>query len=89
MDLNVAATVKVMPTGTDVDYKSIQKGIEDIVKKYGKVHSMEVKPLAFGLKSIEAVILLNDGQGGIEEIESAVSKLKGVGSIETVDVNRL
>ncbi len=89
MDLNVAATVKVMPTGTDVDYKSIQKGIEDIVKKYGKVHSIEIKPLAFGLKSIEAVFLLNDGQGGIEEIEAAVSKLKGVGSIETLDVNRL
>jgi elongation factor 1-beta len=89
MDLNVAATVKVMPTGTDVDFKSIQKGIEDIVKKYGKVHSIEVKPMAFGLKSIEAVFLLNDAQGGIEEIEAAIGKLKGVGSIETLDVNRL
>jgi len=89
MDLNVAATIKVMPTGTDADYKSIQKGIEEVVKKYGKIHSIEIKPLAFGLKALEAVILLSDSAGGIDEIEAGVARIKGVGSIEILDVNRL
>ena len=88
-ELNVVATMRIMPTGTDVDFASIIKGLEAIVEKYGRVHKTEVKPLAFGLKSLEAVILLSDKQGGIEEIESRTARLAGVGTVETTEVNRL
>ncbi|MBN2250742.1 MAG: elongation factor 1-beta [Candidatus Altiarchaeota archaeon] len=89
MELNVAATVRIMPEGTDVDYDSMEKGVRAIVEKYGKVHSVEIKPIAFGLRSLEVVMLLSDSVGGIDEIESEVGKLSGVASVETTDVNRL
>ena len=50
---------------------------------------MEIKPIAFGLKSIEANILFNDKQGGFEEMEADIRKIKGVAEVETQDINRL
>jgi elongation factor 1-beta len=89
MDLNVAATMRIMPEGPEVDLSKIQKSVGDIIARYGKMHQAEIKPVAFGLKALEVVMLLNDGKGGIDDIESAVAKLPGVGSAETTDVNRL
>lgn len=89
MELNVAATLRIMPTDTGVDLDSIKEYLKGIVKEYGETHKIEVKPIAFGLNSLEAVILLNDSEGGMEEIESSVKKLEGVGSVEVIDVNRL
>jgi len=88
-ELNVAAQMRIMPTGVDADFKSLEKKIEGIVGKYGKVHKTEIKPLAFGLKSLEVTLLLSDKDGGIDEIEVGISKLPGVGSVETTEVNRL
>ena len=89
MELNVVAHMRIMPEGIESDFDSIKKGVETIVSKYGKVHSSEVKPLAFGLKAMEVIILLSDKQGGMDEIETEISKLHGVGGVETTDVNRL
>jgi len=89
MDLNVAATLKVMPESPDADMKSIEKSLSELISKYGKVHSVEIKPIAFGLKAIEVVALLSDKEGGMDAIEAGAANIKGVGSVEITDVNRL
>ena len=89
MELNVAATLRIMPTDAGVDLDPIKDALEEIVKDLGRIHTIEVKPIAFGLNSLEAVILLNDSAGGMEEVESGVKKLDGVSSVEVIDVNRL
>ncbi len=88
-DLNVVAKARIMPEGVDTDLAAIQKKVSAIVGKFGKVHSMEVKPVAFGLNSIELAILLSDKEGGLEEIEKKVSLIKGVSDFSVLDVNRL
>ncbi len=89
MELNVAARIRIMPSGVDTDLEKIKKGLNSIIEKFGKLHKTEIKPIAFGLKSIEASILLNDESGGIEEIESLVKELDGVGGVEVLDVSRV
>lgn len=89
MELNVAATLRIMPTDAGVDLNPIKDGLEEIVKNLGRIHTIEVKPIAFGLNSLEAVVLLDDSEGGMEYIESSVKKLDGVGSLEVIDVSRL
>ncbi len=89
MELNVAARIRIMPSGVDTDLEKIKKGLSSVVDKFGKLHKTEIKPIAFGLKSIEASILLNDESGGIEEIESRVKELDGVGGVEVLDVSRV
>lgn len=85
MELNVVADIKVMPEGTDVKIEEINEEIKIIVNTYGKFHSSEIKPIAFGLKCLEVKILLNDKKGGLEEIEKKISVLKGVQNVEVTN----
>ena len=89
MELNVAATVRIMPTGTDVKLDVIQKSVEKIAAQYGKLNSVQIKPIAFGLNALEVMLLLNDKQGGMDEIEARIAKIEGVNSVETLEVTRL
>jgi elongation factor 1-beta len=89
MELNVAASVRVMPTGVEINLEEIKKSVEKIVSKYGKLNSSEIKPIAFGLKSLEVMLLLNDKEGGMDEIEAQMAKIKGVNSVEILEVTRL
>ncbi|MCX6695809.1 MAG: elongation factor 1-beta [Candidatus Altiarchaeota archaeon] len=86
---NVVAKLRIMPEGVDTDFEAVKKQLEKIVGDKAKIHSMEIKPIAFGLKSLEANILFNDKQGGFEDIESKVREISGVGEVETLDINRL
>jgi elongation factor 1-beta len=88
-ELNVAAKVRVMPEGVDVDLDEIQKKIGVVVQAFGKVYSSEVKPVAFGLNSLELTFLLSDAQGGLEEIENKVSLIEGVSDFSVLEVTRL
>ncbi|MFH1835049.1 MAG: elongation factor 1-beta [Methanobacteriota archaeon] len=89
VELNVVAKLKVLPEGVDVDLEAIQEKLGEIVSDYGKIHSLEIKPVAFGLNCIEANLLLSDSEGGLEEIEQKVSDLAGVSDVNVLDVNRL
>lgn len=89
MDLNVAVTIRIMPSDINTDIEKIKKGLNSIIEKFGKLHKTEIKPIAFGLKSIEAIILLNDEKSGIEDIESRIRKLNGVGEVEVLEVSRI
>jgi len=89
MELNVAARLRIMPKDVDVNLDDIKEKLTGIVEKYGKIHSTEVKPIAFGLNSLDIAILLNDSQGGMEEIEAEIGNLPGVGEVNVIDVNRL
>lgn len=89
MELNVAATLKVMPSGVEVDMDAIDAKIRAIVEKYGRVNTLDIKPVAFGLKSIEVTVLLSDSQGGLDEIESEIGDIEDVASVEITDMNRL
>lgn len=88
-ELNVVAKARIMPEGVDTDLDGIKKKVSDIVGRFGKVHSIEIKPIAFGLNCIEATILLSDSKGGLEEIESKVAKISGVSDFSVLDVNRI
>ena len=86
MELNLAAELRIMPEGVDTDLNKIKEKLESIVKEYGKVHSAEEKPIAFGLKALDATILLNDKKGGTDEIQDEISKLPGVSEVDVVNM---
>jgi elongation factor 1-beta len=89
MDLNVAANIRIMPEGVEIDLEKILKSVEKIVSKHGKLNSSEIKPIAFGLKALEIMVLLSDKEGGMEEMEAAMAEVPGVNSVEILEVPRL
>ena len=86
---NVVAKLKIMPEGVDTDLEAVKEQLEKIAGSKAKIHSSQIKPIAFGLNALEVNILFNDKQGGFEEVENKIRKIAGVGEVETLDVNRL
>jgi len=86
---DVAVTLKVMPEGTEVDLEKLRTEISSVVKKLGiNLKGIEEKPIAFGLKCLEVLMIMPD-QGGTDKIEDAISKISGVASVEPGEITLL
>ena len=81
---SVAITYRVMPEDVGTDLKPIQDGIRKVVG--AALKGMQVKDVAFGLRAILALALVDDASGAGETIERGLSEIPGVGSVEAIDV---
>jgi elongation factor 1-beta len=89
MKLNVSVKIRVTPADIDTDLDTIAEELSQITGNYGKLHSSEIKPIAFGLNCLEAVLLLDDSSGGIDEIEEKLRALDQVSQVDVLEVGRL
>ncbi|MDD3985777.1 MAG: elongation factor 1-beta [Methanobacterium sp.] len=85
----VLATIKLMPESPEIDLAKVKTGIENSIPENTELHSIEEEPIAFGLVALNVMVIVDDGEGGTEQIEENLSKLEDVASIEVVDVRRL
>jgi elongation factor 1-beta len=85
----VAAQIKIMPNGPDVDLHGLSARIESQVAQYGRVHSCEVQPIAFGLKALLITVIVEDKEGGTEALEASLSVIEEVESIQVVAITRM
>ena len=85
----VVAQIKIMPNGPDVDLKGLSARIESEVAQYGRVHSCEVQPIAFGLKALLITVIVEDEAGGTELVEASLSVIEEVESVQVVAVTRM
>ncbi|MFH0832690.1 MAG: elongation factor 1-beta [Candidatus Aenigmatarchaeota archaeon] len=85
---DVAVSLRVMPSGTDVNLERIKKEIRAIVEEKARLKSLEEKPIAFGLSAVEVLFIVPDSSG-FSEIESAIAEIDGVESVEAGDITLL
>jgi elongation factor 1-beta len=88
----VAIKIRVMPDGPDVDLSTLETTIRALVASNGaEFQAVEIKPFAFGLKSMDMVITMDDktSGGASEKIEEALGELTGVQSAEVLEVGLL
>ncbi len=89
MEFNVIVRVRIMPSRIDVDLEKIKGRLTEIINEFGRLKRIETKPVAFGLNSLEAILLLDDSKGGIDRIESRVLGIDGVGKFDVLDISRI
>lgn len=82
---DVAITFRVMPISRDTNLEYIKSEIKKIRIPSVEVKQIIEKPIAFGLKSLEVLIILPDYLGP-SRIEESIKRIHGVESIETVSV---
>lgn len=80
----VAVTYRLLPSDVEVDFKSLKHSIEYTLGE--KLRAVEEVPIAFGLKALRIMVVLDDETGRPEDVESSLAALKGVQSIETEEV---
>jgi elongation factor 1-beta len=87
----VAMKIRVMPEGPEVDLVALELAVKEAVTTSGAdLHAIEIKPFAFGLKSMEMAVIMPDAGGGTPDaIEEALSALDGVQSVEVLEVGLL
>jgi len=84
MEYNVAAQIKVY-----VDEPSTLDGVKSGIEKIAKVQKFWEEDVGFGIKVLKAVLLLNDAQGGMDQIEEKIRKLPNVSELEVEEVSRV
>ncbi|MCZ7400649.1 MAG: elongation factor 1-beta [Candidatus Methanoperedens sp.] len=85
----VAARIKVMPSGMDVDLNKLKDALTKVVPAGARVHGFSEEPVAFGLKALIVVVKVGDIEGGTEKVEEAFSKVKGVESVSVDELGRM
>jgi len=83
-EYNVAADIKIFledPKASD----KVKSGLE----KIAKVRTSSVEDGPFGIKILRATLLLNDEEGGMDEIEEKIRKIEGVSQVEVENVTRV
>lgn len=86
----VLASMKIFPTGTDINFNQLKQKIEKSLPADSSVYKFAEEPVAFGLYALIAHILLpEEKSGGLEEIENVIQKIDGVSQIQMVMVRRI
>jgi len=87
----VAMTYKINPDSEveDVNAEAIAASVQALSDDVYNVQSVEVKPLAFGLKFVQIHVVMNDGEGLADALESKISEITGVGEIEVISMGLL
>jgi elongation factor 1-beta len=75
-----------MPEGTEVDLERLRAEAEGTIG-WGRVQNVQVKPIAFGLKALDIMVIIPDEGGLVERMEEGFRRLPGVQSVETVSVD--
>jgi len=81
---SVAVTFRVMPESLDIDIGDLKGRVRGALGP--AFRSMEERPVAFGLKAVLAIAIVDDASGAADLLEQTLSAAPGVGSVEIVDV---
>jgi len=85
----VGLQYRILPEGLEVDLKKLEEDIKKVLPDGAKLRAAEQRPLAFGLKALHVLIVMDDKKGGVEQVESAITGVAGVQSVEIVEIGLL
>lgn len=85
----VAAKIKIMPSGMDVDLNKLKEELKKVIPEGARLHSFAEEPVAFGLKALVVVVKVGDKEGGTEKVEEAFGKVKGVENVSVEELGRM
>jgi elongation factor 1-beta len=83
----VAVSFRILPEGVEVDRDAVQAKVREALG--ARVRKLEVRPVAFGLRAVEAIVVVDDASGEVEGVEAALNRIPGVGGVETTEVTLL
>ena len=83
----VAVSFRIMPQGLEVDLAAVQARVREALG--GKLKKLTVNPVAFGLKAVDVLVVVDDASGEMEGIETALGGIPGVGGVETTEISLL
>ena len=86
----VVITLRIMPTNVDVDLHALEAKVKHEIVKFCSSQEFRatIQPIAFGLKALQMIFVMEESKGSTEQLENEIAKLHGVESVEVTDVRR-
>lgn len=85
----VVITLKVMPESPGTDLSQLQEKATKLIHEFGgEVGKVDIQEVAFGLKALHLLFMMDEDIGSTEELERDIAKLHGVNSVDVIDVRR-
>ena len=85
----VIITFKLMPKAPEVDLSKVEEAAKVKISEFGgEVGKVLVEPVAFGLKSLSLIFVMDESKGSTDFIEDNMRNVDGVQSVEVTDVRR-
>ena len=86
----VVVTLRVMPNDISIDLSALEaKAKKEIVDFCNSQEfKTQIQPIAFGLKALDILFVMDESKGNTEELEKKISQIDGVESVEVTDVRR-
>ena len=85
----VIVTLKIMPEGTSTNLDEVSKNVIEKINFFGgEVGKQEIEPVAFGLCALKVFFVMDEAKGSTEKLEQDIAKIKGISSVEVIDVRR-
>jgi elongation factor 1-beta len=81
----VAVLFRLMPQGVDTDLTEVAKQVRTSVPEGVTIRGMQVKDIAYGLRSLLVSVVMNDAGGILESTEHALAKVPHVESVEVME----
>ncbi len=85
----VVVTLKIMPDSPEANLDELSSKATEMISDFGgSVGKKIIEPVAFGLKAVILMFTMPEEKGSTEELETQVSKIKNVSSVQVTDVRR-
>lgn len=85
----VIVTIDLMPEDPAINLTILQKSAEEKIKNFGgDIGRTSIEPIAFGLKMLKIMFIMDENKGSTEPLEKSLSEIQGVKSVNVSDVRR-
>ena len=83
-------SLKIMPVSPEVSLANIEADAKKAIIEFAGEGEMKIEqePIAFGLKAINIIFVMDESQGSTEPLEDKIGQINGVNSVEVTDVRR-
>jgi len=87
---SMVVTMKIMPESIEADLEKIKTDVKKKITDFvGETEiKFSVEPVAFGLKSISAIFVIDESIESLDDFENDVKKIENVQSAEISDLRR-
>ena len=86
----VVVSLRIMPKSPDVNLDELEKKAKHEIVAFcrSEEFKVEVQPIAFGLKALIILFVMEESIGSTEKLEQKISQIEDVESVEVTDVRR-
>jgi len=86
---NVIVTFKVNLESPETNVEDVKDAVSVKIEDSGvQVGKTEIEEVAFGLKAINFICIMDEDKGSTDRLEETMNEVEGVNSVQVVDVRR-